>query len=572
MLASYSAAQTAPRQIPGRSELGSFSPWSRGYQSLPCEVAFVNDGGDSHNNTDVKITSYINGLHPDHAEMYRAIEKVLSRTIQPWNDCLVRGHRGLHEHYNLGQLGPVPARIITYGVEWENELPDWATAFRVPSEEWKQIYHEEQQKLQSLPEGSRKRKREERYLRSRFTRVIGKEDWKLPPRDSDLWQRAKGYLTRPEGQPDPDGTIRTGPGAVPDGWDAGDERTWDLLCEKARRLLCHKHPEPGTAFSYEEWKLGRHDSRPIVDKAAVPEPSPGTFRRAPVTPPHVHYSVALQDRFREQGLQVLVEISSIELTPEAPAYAPDAAAQAAAYAARAAKRFAKAVANNTPVNLDKKADGDGWQRAGQLNEHLVAAALFAFDVENVTEPHLAFRQKMSVNNALYRFNEFFKLPENASADYDPLVDGPAHLVGKEHDAGALAEIFGVPDMEMSRDAGVYPYQHAGSVAMLPGRLVAFPNVLEHRINPFRLVDATKPGRCRWLALYLVDPHYRVCSTRNVPPQQRDWWAEAAGRELGAAGRLPQEIINQIMQDTDSWPMGIREAQWHREQLAKEHSE
>ncbi len=102
-----------------------------------------------------------------------------------------------------------------------------------------------------------------------------------------------------------------------------------------------------------------------------------------------------------------------------------------------------------------------------------------------------------------------------------------------------------------------------------GRLVAFPNVLETRINPFRLADRTKPGRFRWLTLYLVDPHYRVCSTRNVPPQQHDWWAEGVSRELAAAAGLSQEIMDQIMQDTDSWPMGMDEAQWHREQLVKE---
>jgi hypothetical protein len=29
-----------------------------------------------------------------------------------------------------------------------------------------------------------------------------------------------------------------------------------------------------------------------------------------------------------------------------------------------------------------------------------------------------------------------------------------------------------------------------------------------------------------LALWLVDPHERIVSTANVPPQQKDWWTEA----------------------------------------------
>ena len=100
--------------------------------------------------------------------------------------------------------------------------------------------------------------------------------------------------------------------------------------------------------------------------------------------------------------------------------------------------------------------------------------------------------------------------------------------------------------------------------------MAFPSVLEHRLNPFRLVDGTKPGRYRWLTMHLVDPHYRVCSTRSVPPQQHDWWAGAVGRELAAAGELSQEIIEHIMQDTDSWPMRMDEAQRHRAQLVEQH--
>lgn len=283
--------------------------------------------------------------------------------------------------------------------------------------------------------------------------------------------------------------------------------------------------------------------------------------------------MALQDSFRDQGLQLLVEISSIELTPETPAYAPDEAAGAAAYAARAAKRFAKAKSLNTRVRLDGQPDTDGWQVSGQLNEHIVAVAVFAFDVENVTEPRLAFRQKTSLDLTLHRFNECMETPENASIYYKYRDDGPAHLNGKLGDIIALAEILGIPEQHLVSDIDtgeVHPYQHIGSVATHQGRLVAFPNVLEHRIDPFRLVDETKSGRYRWLTLYLIDPHYRGCSTRNVPPQQHDWWAEAMGLKLAAAGGLPQEIIDHIMKDTDSWPMGMSEAQWHREQMVQEH--
>jgi len=149
-------------------------------------------------------------------------------------------------------------------------------------------------------------------------------------------------------------------------------------------------------------------------------------------------------------------------------------------------------------------------------------------------------------------------------------DGPAHMIGKECDSAALAEILGLPQRDLSSDTTVYPYQHLGAVAARQGRLVAFPNALEHRIEPFRLVDATKPGRLRWLTLCLVDPHYRVCSTRNVPPQRHDLWAGAVGRELATAFGLSPEMTDHIMDYTDGWPMGMDEAQWRREQMVEEH--
>ncbi len=104
VLSSYGAAQPAPQHnVPLVSEYVSQpSLWSRRYQSLPFEVAFVGDRSNDCNIPNVKITSYINGLHPDHHDMYRAIEQVLSRSIQPWNDCLVRGRRGLYDRACMG--------------------------------------------------------------------------------------------------------------------------------------------------------------------------------------------------------------------------------------------------------------------------------------------------------------------------------------------------------------------------------------------------------------------------------------------------------------------------------------
>jgi hypothetical protein len=60
-----------------------------------------------------------------------------------------------------------------------------------------------------------------------------------------------------------------------------------------------------------------------------------------------------------------------------------------------------------------------------------------------------------------------------------------------------------------------------------------------------LVDPTKPGHRRFIALWLVDPNLRIISTANVPPQQRDWWAEAI---LGSTPQMRQEAFSKLPPD------------------------
>ena len=87
-------------------------------------------------------------------------------------------------------------------------------------------------------------------------------------------------------------------------------------------------------------------------------------------------------------------------------------------------------------------------------------------------------------------------------------------------------------------------------------------VSQHRVSSFRLKDATKPGHRRFLALWLVDPHERIVSTANVPPQQKDWWTESLPdmkREDGIKEEVPESL------------MTVEEAREHRLRLMQERS-
>ena len=72
---------------------------------------------------------------------------------------------------------------------------------------------------------------------------------------------------------------------------------------------------------------------------------------------------------------------------------------------------------------------------------------------------------------------------------------------------------------------------------------------QHAVSSFSLQDTTKPGHRRFIALWLADPHQRVISTGNVPPQQFDWWAEAVfGTESKAAkGDMPTEVFQLLLE-------------------------
>ncbi|GKZ67018.1 hypothetical protein AnigIFM60653_001315 [Aspergillus niger] len=494
--------------------------WSANYQALPSEVEFVGDAGS----TQVRLTSYVNNLHPLHRNLYRAIETLVGRAIPLWNDCLVQGQRGWRDIMNQGQLGPVPLRIITYGIEWENELPECLLAFRVPKTWRRQEYREAREWILNGEEDNtdkgRKRSRYAQKCFEYYSDMLGSGDKELPSKDSNLWQRAKEFLELPENE-------STTPVSVPDNW---QQYPWRFIWPKAQKLLRFRHPEPGTAFSYEEWKTGRHNERPVV--SMVRERNDWHSRPyKPVTPSHKPYTLRLQETFRSQGLQVIVNMENIELTPDSPDY-----------------------------------KGTDWDMEGQLNEHLVAVAVFAYDIDNITEPNIAFRQNTKLDESFYRYRDYME--ENRMWDFE----WPLHRYGRitRSDSFEMARILGYDEIDLDADNFVAKtWQDKGVVSVAQGRLITFPNVLEHRAEPFSLADRSRAGHYRYIKLYLVDPHYRICSTRNVPPQQHHWWADEVGENLSVAG-LPQEMIDQIMKETGSWPMGLPEARRHRHAFLKEH--
>jgi hypothetical protein len=458
--------------------------WSLKFQWLPCEVEFTGPPGS----TDIRISSYINNLHPTNREMYSAIEALISSSMKQWSEILVRNkwRRAISLFYGKCDSWPrEPIRIRTYGVEWKAQSPEWA----------KKLPHKEDEGKISTEEYEAMSAQVEAYLQEPESK------------DKVYWDQVR--------------TQR-----IPDDWKA----RWGLLRTALTKYACKfvfEHSDPGTAYSYSDWKAGR-TGKAIVGPAhhywvcnteyelsnfikANPWLTPYEWMYKPKDDDpddHQFYTLALQDEFREQGLQTVVRIHSIELDPETPSF-----------------------------------PGEEWHTEGNANERIVANAIYALDSENISEPQISFRQRCNLG---VRTSVYDRIgaddSENEGRDEDEIDD----LILKYAlwDVKYIGRLFGFEDMQYSP-----AWQQLGEVKMPPGRLISFPNAFQRRMGPLQLQEKSKPGHCRFLTVSLVDPTYRICSTRNVPPQQTGWTkgdgAESATQmDLSEALELREELVKE----------------------------
>ena len=161
---------------------------------------------------------------------------------------------------------------------------------------------------------------------------------------------------------------------------------------------------------------------------------------------------------RGRDLRVIVKLANIELTPQQPAY-----------------------------------PGGTWHVEGEPQEGIVATALVYYDSSNITPSALAFRRPVNA--------EF----GNYSVHYE------------QNDVKGVEEIYGVKIDSVERKVRFSEF--TGEALAVPGRCLAFPNIVQHRVAPFRLKDETMPGHRRLLAFFLVDPALPIVSTQELAPQQ-----------------------------------------------------
>lgn len=192
-----------------------------------------------------------------------------------------------------------------------------------------------------------------------------------------------------------------------------------------------------------------------------------------------------------KNLKVIVKLANIELTPENPTY-----------------------------------EGGSWHLEGCANEDIVATILYYYDVSNITESKLSFRQ----------------------AYQDPPYE--------QNDDFYCREVFGIEDEDPM-------VKNIGSVEALENRVIVFPNDYQHHVDGFELKDKSKSGHRKILCFFLVDPYNEaVITTKAVPPQQQ----ESEWNQL-----VDKDYKSQILGLEAEWPMSLEKAKEIRVELMEERS-
>ncbi|KAJ2057813.1 hypothetical protein GGI17_005428 [Coemansia sp. S146] len=131
-----------------------------------------------------------------------------------------------------------------------------------------------------------------------------------------------------------------------------------------------------------------------------------------------------------------------------------------------------------------------WQTVGRAEECIFAVGLYFYDVENIADAKLKFRDPICQDS--------FRDPK----DYRDFCS--AHDI--KADLGNCC---------------IYT-QKVGEVELKNGSYICYPNFYQTKMTAFELADPTQPGHLKYIAFYIVDPAQRLVSTEIVPPQQLQW--------------------------------------------------
>ncbi|KAF3928731.1 hypothetical protein AA313_de0207408 [Arthrobotrys entomopaga] len=186
-----------------------------------------------------------------------------------------------------------------------------------------------------------------------------------------------------------------------------------------------------------------------------------------------------------------------------------------------------------------KYNGGSWHVEAMLNERIISTGIYYYAQENITDSELAFRRTVSDVPHVMDLHQYSNWP---------------HVFNMESWDGSTV-------------------QPIGSIQTKENRAIAFPNIFQHQVQPFELIDKTKPGYRKILVFFLCDPSpdFDLPTTSTIAPQQPEFREEAEETlRSGNLGKMPEEVFSMIL---EKLPEGITksEALEYRKELMKERS-
>lgn len=165
-------------------------------------------------------------------------------------------------------------------------------------------------------------------------------------------------------------------------------------------------------------------------------------------------------------------------------------------------------------------NGGSWHLEATQEEDIVCTVLYYYDVENISTSTLSFRKEF---------------------------EDPYYMQGDEF---GVAKVYGLKD-------GDPMVHYLGREEAKTGKVLVFPNNLQHHVDPFELADKTRPGHRKILCFFIVNPlNDMVVGSDQVASQQG--WDDSVETLLGGLSL------------SDS-PMTWEEALEYRKQFMEERS-
>lgn len=141
---------------------------------------------------------------------------------------------------------------------------------------------------------------------------------------------------------------------------------------------------------------------------------------------------------------------------------------------------------NTELTPEKpEYPGGSWHLEGIPSEHIAVTCIYYYHVDNIEGGKLHVR-----------------IPVTEDHESDLKYDQ------NEHDTV-------ITHYSINPETGV---QHLGSVPTEEDTCLTFPNFVQHRVSPFKLIDPTKPGSRKILLFWVIRPDVRILSTDDVVAQ------------------------------------------------------